>query len=763
MTVQLGLYVLLLSQNVPLDEIFSVLMKMPSISRLLILTLFLIISLVPIVSFAGDKAGRAKVGLVLAGGGAKGGAHVGVLRMLEKWQIPVDYIAGTSMGAVVGGLYAAGKSPDEIEREILGIDWENLFVDSPDREDKSFRRKTDDRLYFFKAKPGFSDGELKVPRAYIQGQKFDLELKRILQDAKLADDFDRLSIPFRAVAADLESGAEVVLGKGNLVRAIRASMAVPGAFEPVEIDGRLLVDGGIVNNIPVNVVRQMGADILIVSDLGSDLLGREQINSGIDVAAQMVNFLFGLNSQKSLASLTDRDILISNQLGDIGSAGFDKIAETVAIGEQATRPHEHELASLSLSKAGWLAYQQARTGYRQAVPATIDFIEIKNNSDISDAVIAGAMSLKAGDRFDHKQLEADIQQIYGLDIFQSVRYELVERQGQSGIEVIAEEKTWGPDYLQAGVITSTDLEGQAAFRIGVAYTKTQLNELNGEFRIGLQLGDEPALIGELYQPLDYEGRYFTNIIGGYLSSNFYLYDSAGNNISEMYVGGPVVDLGIGRQFGNWGQIKLGYRRQHGETELVTGQQVSNGNFDVGEAYLRLSDDKFDSLYFPTQGHAGFLKWTVSDDSLGADEDFQQLDASYNQAIRFGKNTLIAGASLFSTIEGDAPFQSLYRLGGFGNLSGFEKDELSGQHAAIARGIYMHKIVNSMFFESYAGVTVEAGNVWQDKDSIDWDNNIVAGSLFIGADTPIGPAYLSYGRNDQDRESIYLIIGPPFSF
>ena len=227
-----------------------------------------------------------------------------------------------------------GKSvrPDDIERAIREIDWVDVFEDAPDRADRSFRRKADDALYVFKAKPGFSDGKIKLPLAVVQGQKFDLQLNRLTQGVSAVGDFDRLPIPFRAVAADLETGEQVVLKSGSLPRALRASMAVPGAFNPVEMDGRLLVDGGIANNIPISVARELGAEVVIVSELGTDMLTRNEIESGIDVAAQMVNFLFVINSRQQLKTLAEDDVRISVELGDIGAGSFDRIREAVTRG-----------------------------------------------------------------------------------------------------------------------------------------------------------------------------------------------------------------------------------------------------------------------------------------------------------------------------------------------------------------------------------------------------------------------------------------------
>jgi NTE family protein len=708
-----------------------------------------------------SQASRPKIGLVLAGGGAKGAAHVGVLKVLEEMRIPVDYVAGTSMGSIVGGLYAAGMSPREIEREIHTIDWKDVFVDDPRREDRSFRRKQDDALYVFKAKPGFNDGKLEMPLAYVQGQKFDLQLNRLTARVSNIKDFDRLPIPFRAVATDLETGMEVILKSGNLARSLRASMAVPGAFDPVEIDGKLLVDGGISNNVPVSVARAMGADIVIVSALGSDLLTRDQITSALSVAGQMVNFLFALNSQEQLRSLGPRDVLITSRLGDIGAGSFDRIGEAVPIGEKAAREAVESLRRYALSQEDYSRYLAART-QPAAQMDKLAFVRIENQSKVSDAVIASYISVKAGEPLNVALLEQDIQQIYGLEIFESVRYELLEENGQTGVVIRAKERPWGPGYLQTGLITSTNFEGDAPFRLGVTYTLTQINPLNGELRIGSQIGDEPALFGEIFQPLDPGGRYFATGRLGYASRNINSFDNAGNNIAQARAKGFGLELGVGRQFGTWGEARLGYRRETGEIEIGIGAPAPAQDYDTGQFFVRLTDDKLDSVYFPTKGHVGRVEYRISREDFGADNDFDQATLAYSRAFSWGRNTLFGGVQVNITPDEDAPIQSLYRLGGFLRLSGLAQDELTGQQSGLARLVYIRRINDIQFFKAYAGASLELGNVWQDSGDL-FDDSIVAGSAYIGADTPIGPVYLGYGRSEGGNGSLYLFLGPLFSF
>ena len=216
---------------------------------------------------------RPSVGLVLSGGGARGGAHIGVLKALEELRVPVDYIAGTSIGAVIGGFYVSGMGVADLEQLVESLEWETAFLNVTPRELKSFRRKRDDDSFLVNQKPGLNDGEFELPFGLVQGQVIDMIISRETLRASQVDNFDQLAIPFRAVAGDLVTGEAVVLSSGSLARAIRASMSIPAALSPIEIDGRLLVDGGIAMNLPVEVAREMGADVVIAVDISSELLG----------------------------------------------------------------------------------------------------------------------------------------------------------------------------------------------------------------------------------------------------------------------------------------------------------------------------------------------------------------------------------------------------------------------------------------------------------------------------------------------------------
>jgi NTE family protein len=450
---------------------------------------------------------RPKVGLVLSGGGARGAAHVGVIKVLEELRVPIDFIAGTSMGAIVGGLYASGMSSDQIQAVVTTLDWADAFQDQIDREDRSFRRKRDDDLYLVKAQAGFNRGEITLPTGILAGQKVDLMLKSLTLPASNISDFDELSIPFRALGTDIVTGEPVVLDSGDLAMAIRASMSIPAFFAPVNVDGKLLVDGGIANNLPVDVARDMGADVIIAVDISTPLLDREQLQSVIDVTGQLTGLLTRRNTEAQIDALTGEDLLILPDLGDITAGDFGRAEEAIPIGEAAMREYRDQLRRLAMSASEYDDFLASRR-VPKASPPVIDFLRIENRSRLGDEVLAAGLDIPLGRPLDVAALERDIGQIYGWQIFQNVRYEIVEEGQETGVVLHVDERPWGPNYLQFGLALSDNFDGDNFFNLAVAYTRTGMNALGGELRTAAAIGQEPALGLEVYQPLDAGSRFF---------------------------------------------------------------------------------------------------------------------------------------------------------------------------------------------------------------------------------------------------------------
>ena len=738
-----------------------------SLYRIAVLSLWASLCSNTVLAAPCDKAGaqaqgRPRIGLVLGGGGARGAAHVGVLKVLKEMHIPVDCIAGTSMGAIVGGLYASGLSPEEIERDMRDMDWDDVLEDQPPRPERQFRRKRDDDLYLVKKQLGIESGRLELPLGFIQGQKLDLELARLTQHVAAISHFDELPIPFRAVATDIETGDEIVLSSGNLARAIRASMAVPGAFDAVELDGRLLVDGLVTNNVPLDVARKMGADVAIVVNVGTPLKARSEITSALAIIEQYSNIVGQQNVSRQLDTLRETDVYIQPKLGDISTSDFNRAAETIGLGADAARTASAKLAKLAITSSGYSDYLAARGGRVWEAPI-VGFVRIEKQSKIGDDVLAHPFRALIGKPLDQKTLKRSIEELYGWNIFESIRYEIIEEKGKQGLLMHVRDKTWGPNFLQLGLALSTDFEGDSTWDIGVSLLKTALNRRAGELRLAAQIGESPLVFAELYQPLDVGLRYFITPQAFFDSRSLSRFED-GDEIEEFRVNRYGGGLAAGRVLGRWGEIRVGLRRYAGDVDVRIGEPVTpDSHFDSAEAYLRLYYDMFDNRDWPRSGAISTLEWIESVEGLGADSDFSQLLSMGGLAHSWGKNTFFGGFEFDYTADGVAPVQNRFRAGGFTRLSGFTQDQLSGQQLLLLRSGYYRRLGNIKWLPAYAGFSLEYGNVYEDRDDISLapDEALLAGSVFVGADTVLGPVYLGYGHAEQGNDSIYLYLGRLF--
>ncbi|MFM4770074.1 patatin-like phospholipase family protein [Aeromonas veronii] len=709
-------------------------------------------------------AERPKICLALSGGGARGAAHIGILKLLEEFRIPVDCIAGTSMGSIVGGLYASGKSASEIEKSLGEMDWEYIFNDDPARQDLPLRRKQDERLYLIDAKPGVTDkGEFKFPTGAIQGQKFALVLRELTFPVSTITDFDKLPIPFRAVATDIGNGSEVVLDKGDLATAMRASMAVPGAFAAVQQDNHLLVDGGLTNNLPIDVVRRMGADIVIAVDISSPYMPADQVTDMFAITAQMTSIMTRTNADRQIASLHHQDILIEPVLGDIGSGDFERTGEAVKIGYQSAVRKTDKLKALSLSETEYknLIASRANPDFNEPI---IDFIRIQSNTNSDDNIIASRLRQQVGKPLDRAILEQDIGAVYGLGFFQVVSYDVIEENGRNGLEVNARAKSWGPNYMQFGLELSNSLQKDDSYNVALSYQRTDINSLGGEIRGGVQFGEEPKIGLEWYQPFDMRSLYFWQAAASYGSYNVGVYDSDGNNVAVYQVNEGALDGSFGREFPRYGDLRAGYRYRIGDGELNTGTPGWDSfNYKTAQVYTRVSVDRLDNLNFPTSGWISVIEYAKSDPSWGSDSKFDQVTARAGTftTVHGGHVLGLSGVAM-TTIEGTAPIQDLYRFGGFLNLSGYTEDSLSGQQAGAISGIYYHHFKVIPLLSWYLGTTVEYGGVWENRNDFGSSPEL-AGSLFLGANTPLGPVYLGYGYGESDNKTVFFYLGRPLFY
>jgi NTE family protein len=708
---------------------------------------------------------RPAIALVLSGGGARGGAHIGVLKALQELRVPIDAITGTSIGAVVGGFYVSGMSVQDMEDLVESIEWETAFLNSTPRKLKSFRRKRDDDLFLVNQKPGLNHGEFQLPVGLVQGQVIDMVLSRETLRASQVTDFDKLALPFRAVATDIVTGDPVILRSGSLARSLRASMSIPAALSPIEIDGRLLVDGGIAMNLPVEVAQQMGAEVIIAVDISSELLTRETLRSVIDVTSQLTNLLTRRGLGEQLDKLGPQDILVTPTFGpDLNSVDFEHMRETIQVGYDAVMQRRAEFERLSLDPAQYAAYLAGINDPRMRELPRIDFVTLDNDSPIADSVVATRLdSIEIGAPLDVDEVEKAMNKVYGLEYFQNARYGLTTAaDGSTGIEVEVDKRSWGPNYLQLGIEYSSAGEQDALFGLAASYLSTAINELGGEWRATFVIGDEPALLADLYQPLGPRGLYFIAPALNFESSLFNVFNDD-QRVSEAQIREASIEFAVGRELPSWAEYRFGLRAANGETKLKVGEPalLPEQDFDRGEVFGRFSVDTMDSVEFPRSGTLSTMEWRGSRESLSADVDFDQVQLTAAHAKTWGRHTMLTTFRYDATVSGIAPLNSLFRMGGFYDLSGLNRNELSGQNAVRVGTSYYRRIGDLALFPAFAGVSLELGNVWDHRSDISFDSTIFGGSLWAGVSTPVGPIYVAYGRAEGGEQAFYVFLGRIF--
>ncbi len=712
---------------------------------------------------------RPRVGLVLSGGGARGAAHIGVLKVLEELRVPVDAIAGTSMGAVVGGLYSAGHTAAEIEKIMTSIDWQDAFQDRPSRADLAFRRKQDDANFLVQLPLGLQNGEFVLPHGLIQGQKLHQTLRALTLPLSGVEDFNNLPIALRVVTADLETGDTVVIDSGDLATAMRASISAPGLFTPVEVDGRLLVDGGIAENLPVDVARAMGVDVLIVVDVSFPLASREKLDSPLQISNQMVAILIRRETERQRATLGPRDIVIDPQLGDASSANFSRVQAAIDKGEAAAHELSQRLADLAVGEAAFGSYQAARRAARAGKLPRIDFVRVDEASRPYARSIHATLDPLVGQPLDVNRVETKVEELYGLGNFEMLDYRLVRipaQDGAWGLDVQARRKSWGPNYVRFGLNLQDDFEGNNSFNAAARFIVTEINPLGAEWISDVQIGENPRLFTELYQPLNYGSRFFIAPQLEFEIRSVQVLDEA-DRIAEYRVRTYGGGVDVGREFGNWGELRAGLRRGAGKSRVRIGDPtLPPSEFDIGQYFMRLGYDKLNNVNFPRRGQSMTLQWLASRTGLGDDTDADNVTFDWLIARSRGRHTFIlwttAGTSLDSD---DAAVESFFPLGGFFNLSGLPPDSVSGPHFGITRLIYYRQIGRPgpgfLNVPVYAGMSLEAGNVWQERSQASFDSTIKDGSVFLGLDTLLGPLYLATGFNDGGQTAFYLFLGRTF--
>ncbi|MBQ1783296.1 MAG: patatin-like phospholipase family protein [Gammaproteobacteria bacterium] len=713
--------------------------------------------------------GRPCTALVLGGGGARGGAHVGVIKQLEAQQVPVDLIIGTSFGSFVGALYASGKSPAEIEKLMLATDWNAGYRDRVNRDEMPMRRKHQADDFNIQLGIGVGLEGAKLPAGVLLGQALSNLLRTALGSQTALTSFDELPIPFRAVAADLVSGQAVVLSQGDLATAIQASMSIPGVVQPMEIDGKLLVDGGIAAQVPVGIARALGAERVIAVEISSPGYGPDDLGSAVEIMDQLSYFLIRKNVEQDLALLQENDVLLIPELGDISTFNFDRLPESIAAGEKAARGEQPRIARLGVASTDYQQWQLARHAPPPA-PTKIDRIVIDNRSLLDEAVIRQRLGIKEGDLYDQQQIASGIRNVYGLGTFERIRHEVRTVDNRQELYIQTLEKRWGPGYLDFQLKLENDFDLEQSHELGFAYTLTNLNRWGAEWRNELVFGSNRHLASEIYSPLYTSPLYLLGRVD-FDTRNYVVRDSEGRSTGDLTIEDIAFTGALGLRLSDHHDLWFGLISHDGESRLPATVMVEDDNLDFYRRGVAAhwEYDSLDNASLPTRGHRWQARLERSRDRVeGEGDDLATVaELHWLGAIRLGDRHIVrASLRLQDYFNDDFTYSpQLYSLGGFLNLSGYPSNQLFGRHLRYGNLIYNYQVADNDFgaFKAplYVGLSLESGNVWDKGDSVDYHEVIWASSLFVGWDSPLGPIYLAYGRAEGPWDSIYFYLGDTF--
>lgn len=717
------------------------------------------------------EAARPKTCLVLSGGGARGAAHVGVLKVLEELRVPIDCVVGTSMGSIVGASWVSGTTTAQMEEALKTADWDVVLGDEPPRPRRSWRSKELERERAIGAEIGVGKQGALLPGGAVIGQQLEGFLQRLLGPPVTRASFDELPVPFRAIATDITTGQMVVIDKGSLNAAVRASMSVPGAFAPQEIDGRLLVDGGLVRNLGVDIARGLGAERVIAVNLGTTLMPREQVQSLVGVTAQMINILTDQNVNASLAELGPGDILITPELGEYSAANFKEAWTTVAKGEAAARKVADRLKAFALPEDEWRLWHAARLPPRSADPGAPAAVIVQTDGlkHVDPQSVQAVFETVRATAAPERLVEDAVEALYATDDFQQVTLRTEQRGGADTVVIEPREKSWGPNYVRFGTSLSTDLEGASGFSLVGDLRATWLNRKGLEWRSSVALGDLMGLRSELLQPVDLARRWLGSA-----------YVDARRRLDTLYIDqdaaatyrNSVLRAGIGmrsRYFTD-AEIQFGLQRswyeQHRESGVDLGDKA--GAATVG--LLRYTVDRLDDWEFPRSGLYATVGFEQTLKFYDGDYGYRKGGVELQQAFGRDRHSLELTARYGTAFGSDLPLVESFALGGFQNISGFADRQVLANRVAFGRSVYAYQLAEGGAAAKafYAGLSLEAGKAAEQLNTISpravriatdgrW---IAGGSVFLAADTALGPLYLAVGFGEGGRRAYYLFLGRP---
>jgi len=706
----------------------------------------------------GQTRARPKIGLALEGGGALGLAHIGVLQWLEEHHVAIDYVAGTSMGGLVGGFYATGMSPTELRALVRQLNWDEMLGDRTPYADLAFRRKEDQRAYPNWLVLGWRNG-LSLPEGLNSGHQIGLLIDRETLAYFGLPSFDRLPVAFRCVAADLVSGKEVIFKDGSLARALRSTISLPGVFAPVREGDKVYVDGGLIDNLPSDVVREMGADVVIAVHLSKYPVEAKNIQSLVNVLEQSVKVVI-LGSE--LRGLAKADAVVSVDVGSTSMRDFNHNAEIMEKGYEGAAKKAQLLEKFALEETAWQQYESERKSRRRTVAPVPEFIEVEGTGPEAQADIRSSLKAFAGHPLDPAKLDRALTLLTGAGRYDTLGYQMTERSGKQGLLITVREKTVARKTLQPAFEVNGSQAGDVEFRTAARWTVSDAAGFGSEWRSDFEFGNTYAVASELYRPFTAASKWFVAPSARASYTSLAIFEKNDPKAYYRFYKDTVgADVGYG--FNRFSEVRFGYEVGRVSSQLrlgAAGIPSVSGRF--GAARMRFIWDHTDSPVVPRRGAAVESNFRWYDSSPGAAEAFPAMDAhiGYFQPVsRKGSLFLISdGGSTFGYRSTGLP---QFLLGGASRLSAYGRNELYGNQYYLFRGGYLRELARlpSLFGNRvYAVGWYEAGKVYGALNQSAFPNDFAGGVL---AETALGPLFLGGSVGDSGHHKWFFQLGRVF--
>jgi NTE family protein len=692
---------------------------------------------------------RPDIGLVLEGGGALGLAHIGVIQWLEEHRIPVSYVAGTSMGGLVGGLYATGRSPAEVRQVVQTINWDEVLRGQTPFPDLSFRRKEDAHDYPSSLEFGLRKG-LQFPAGFNSGQQVSLILDRVALPYSELQSFNDLPIPFACVATDLQSGREHVFRSGPLALALRSTMSLPGIFTPVRSGDHIYADGGLLNNIPISVAKEMGAELVLGIHLEVAPLDPEKPLSSFAVLGRSISVMIAANE---LRAMEQADLLVTVPLQKYTSTDYNQADAIIKAGYEAAAAKASVLSAFSVDEAAWNQYLASRSARRRTAPVP-EFVEVTGTDPQLAREIEQNMSGVVGESIDTAKLDQHIMTLSGMGRFLNLNYSMVDRNGQQGLQIQTEQKPYAPPVVRPLILIDGSDFNNVLFSIGARITFLDFGGFRSELRNDVIVGSQYGVASEYYRPFKPTSNWFVAPRVGFYSSQYNVYsgDSLIASYRKRETGGGV---DVGYQFGRTGELRLGYEggyerlsRQIGNPTVLP--TISGGSGDVRLRYLL---DNLDDPVVPRAGQSlkVYTKWFNA--NPGAPKAFPLSELQSQNFFRLSDPSSIYLNAYGGTSFGYKTGIPAFSLGGTQHLLAYSTNELLTNQYFLFQLGYIRQLLK---LPPLLGSTVdfigtyELGKTYQLPNGPkppELPNDVVGGLVVntIFGPVEIGGAVGNYGR------------------